>query len=250
MQQIDRGRRPLTGAAFVLAGLLLLGLLAWLANSGPIGVLSLPTLEAINDRPDIEARQSQEATCQGWDCWTGLGETRELDPAVALWAWVIAGLATVAICVWIVRSLWLSRRERRQVMTSATSVRTQPTWDRALAIDEIVEAVDFGLLSMEESGPAEGIIACWQAVEQAAVKVGMPQREVWETNSEYIARLLGLLVVDERAIAELGALYREARFSDHALGSSEQKAAERALETLRRDLVGSPLRRGVDQGRG
>jgi hypothetical protein len=50
-------------------------------------------------------------------------------------------------------------------------------------------------------------------------------REPWETSAEFTLRVLDLVSADERAVAELSVLYREARFSDHDLDEAARTAA-------------------------
>ena len=64
---------------------------------------------------------------------------------------------------------------------------------------------------------------------------GLP-RSRHETSAEFVVRVLHRLDLDPRAIGELAALYREARFSDHQLGEEARERARAALERLHADL--------------
>ena len=53
-----------------------------------------------------------------------------------------------------------------------------------------------------------------------------------ETSSEFALRLLDLAEADPRAVADLAALYREARFSDHRLDEPARERARTALAAI------------------
>ena len=78
-------------------------------------------------------------------------------------------------------------------------------------------------------------MACWHRFEVQAESAGIG-RAPWETSAEFTLRVLDLVSADERAVAELSVLYREARFSDHDLGEAARETAVDALERIHRGL--------------
>jgi hypothetical protein len=86
--------------------------------------------------------------------------------------------------------------------------------------------------------PRNGIVACWHRFEMQAADAGVVPH-VWETSSEFTLRFLDLAGADDDAVARLGALYREARYSPHPLGEEARQAAVEALETIHRTHLGS-----------
>ena len=106
---------------------------------------------------------------------------------------------------------------------------------------DVVVAVDLAAAraALAEGPPRNAIVACWMQLERDAAGVGL-SRVSSETSAEYAARVVARASVDPAPIAELAALYREARFSRHELGD-EHRA--RALASL--DRVAAALRAAV-----
>ncbi len=84
--------------------------------------------------------------------------------------------------------------------------------------------------------PRNAIVACWHRFEQQAMSIGMA-REPWETSSEFTLRLLDLVEAEPDAVAQLAALYREARFSDHALSEDTRHRAGSSLDRIHGSLA-------------
>jgi hypothetical protein len=80
-------------------------------------------------------------------------------------------------------------------------------------------------------------------LERAVDDAGFRRRPA-DTSTELVERVLAESLVDDRALTELAALYREARFSDHQLGEQRRDAAIAAL-----DAVHDGLRSVVDDRR-
>ena len=66
------------------------------------------------------------------------------------------------------------------------------------------------------------------------------QRDPADTSTELTERVLASRHVDPAAIARLAALYREARFSDHAMGEDARRAAIEALDAVHDGLRSEP----------
>jgi hypothetical protein len=109
------------------------------------------------------------------------------------------------------------------------------------AAEEMVRDAGEQLALLLEGSPRNSIVACWHRFEIQAERAGIG-REQWETSAEFTLRVLDLVSADERAVAELAILYREARFSDHEVDESARSAALDALERIHRSLGARPAR--------
>ncbi len=100
--------------------------------------------------------------------------------------------------------------------------------------------------ALQRGAPRNAIVECWLRLEAAVVDVGV-QRLPSDTAAEFTQRVLATVSVDPAAIADLAALYREARFSDHPMNEESRRAAIEALDAVheglrsgRRNIVTSP----------
>lgn len=94
--------------------------------------------------------------------------------------------------------------------------------------------------ALERGEARNAIVACWSRLEHMVTSVGF-ERDPADTPTEFTARVLARFEVDPGAIDELAALYREARFSTHAMGEAERTRALAAL-----DAIHDALRRSDD----
>lgn len=78
-------------------------------------------------------------------------------------------------------------------------------------------------------------MACWVRLEDEVTAAGLKEDRS-RTSTEVVADVLGEYDVDAEALAELAALYREARFSEHALTEAHRARARDALTTVHVDL--------------
>jgi len=83
--------------------------------------------------------------------------------------------------------------------------------------------------------PRNAIVATWHRFEVQGETAGVPRRAS-ETSSEYALRILDLADADDAPVTRLAELYREARFSDHAITEEHRAEALTALAGIRRSL--------------
>ena len=121
-------------------------------------------------------------------------------------------------------------RRRPRILRAVESFDVPAVPDRVLRSAAEREAV------LEAGEPRNAIVAAWLSLEEAIAESGLP-REPAETSTEYTARVLRTWDVDRGRIAELAALYREARFSRHALTETHRRHAVAALAVLHEDLL-------------
>jgi hypothetical protein len=137
----------------------------------------------------------------------------------------------VLVARWVHSEVTDDRRRRRRRRVEFEVLPGTPEQ----AAEEIVRDADQQLALLREGSPRNGIVACWHRFEVQAEAVGIG-REPWETSAEFTLRVLDLVSADERAVADLSVLYREARFSDHDLGEQARSSAVDAVERIHRSL--------------
>lgn len=89
--------------------------------------------------------------------------------------------------------------------------------------------------ALSRGQPRNAIVACWMRLESDIAAAGSP-RSGAETSAEYVERIVAEASVDPFAISDLAALYREARFSDHALIDADHADAFAALSRVEAGL--------------
>jgi heme exporter protein D len=162
------------------------------------------------------------AAAQGLPEWVG---------AAALVLLAVVGLVVAALVIWGILRDQAKRRARKGRRDAATGRHGART------AEELVAALDAGLeeLSDTDRDPRRAVIACWVRLEQAAAAAGTP-RNPGDSPTDLVGRLLREQRVDERALAALLAVYREARYATHTVDDQMRRQARSALERLRADL--------------
>lgn len=92
------------------------------------------------------------------------------------------------------------------------------------------------LSGLTRGSPRNAIVACWMRLQDATRSAGVPAEES-ETSLEFTVRALRRLDLDPAAITTLSELYREARFSDHAMTEQQRTEAVGALVVLAGQLT-------------
>ncbi len=230
-----RSGPPAAGPAVLAATLLVVVLATWAAAIGPDRVFgddpssedsssSTSPLDSVAPEP----QQEEEAEDEGDD---GGARAAQIGLGIAL----LLGIVYLAALLfrWVrldpTPARWRRRRRRRRVEFEVLPAAPEQ------AAEEIVRDADQQLALLLAGTPRNGIVACWHRFEVQAETAGFG-REPWETSAEFTLRVLDLVAADERAVADLAVLYREARFSDHELGESARRSAVAALDRLHRSL--------------
>jgi hypothetical protein len=99
----------------------------------------------------------------------------------------------------------------------------------------LANAVGAGFDELASGPVAEAIIACWLSMRDAAVAAGVEQRRS-DTPEEFVSRVLESAQVRPAPLHELAQLYREARFSAHAMTDADRAAPPAALQAVGADL--------------
>lgn len=197
----------------------------WVAAASPVFVVGEPYRTSGPTAP--------EASPTGFPTGplpTGGPGTQTPFPVPDWVGWIINGGAVLALVLLALAvGRWLLRR-RSPVRRPAASTRT--------AADALLADAAEQLAVLGRGPVGDAIIACWQRLEDAIARAGTPAKE-WETPTEVTQRVLSRYAVDPAALACLGALYREARFSAHSLGEPERRRAADALERIHAGLATS-----------
>lgn len=157
----------------------------------------------------------------------GAEEPREAEGRAVDWL-LIGFILLIAAALLIVLRLLLSRQRREAEPLS-------PIEDAELAALLEASGDDVRYRALAESDPRNAVVACWVALEEAVQSSGL-QRDPSETASELTARVLSRWQVDQGAIRELSAAYREARFSRHPVTEQQRDTAIAAVQRIHEDL--------------
>jgi len=231
---------PAVVPAVLAATVLVLVLATWAAAIGPDRVFgSDPSpRETSSEAPSDDdlvlepegGGSDEEEDERGW------GTTVIVATEIALL--VVLGYLLLLLVRWARSEATEERRRRRRRPVEFEVLPVSPEQ----AAEEMVRDAAQQLALLREGSPRNAIVACWHRFEVQAEAAGIG-REPWETPAEFTLRVLDLVSADERAVAELSVLYREARFSDHDLDEAARAAAVHALERIHRGL-GARFARG------
>ncbi|WP_076259062.1 DUF4129 domain-containing protein [Intrasporangium flavum] len=111
----------------------------------------------------------------------------------------------------------------------------EPVFEAPDVPEELLAGARAGIDLLLTGEPRNAIVAAWLALETSAAATGLP-RDPAETSTEYTARVIGTWAIDRDRLADLAALYREARFSVHDLGEIHRDRAVADLRVLSADL--------------
>lgn len=158
-----------------------------------------------------------------------LNEPRSLGDQIASTVdrWIAVAFLTLVGAALV----WFLATRRRRPRTDEGEL-GDPLFD--VPTELAATAADLGTL-LQRGSPRNGIVACWVSLEAAVERSGLPHHPA-ETSTELTTRVLAHYSIDQHAIDELAALYREARFSAHELGEHDRDLAASALDELARQL--------------
>ena len=226
--------RPAFASTALLPSAVVLGLLvlAWAATTGPVRMLreSGRIVEFGEETPSYALTDSPDGPGPTLE-----DVTRDVRPRFHL-AWlgdVIAMAFVTAVCVAVFLALRWLWRHRWHPPEKPLAVEFEVLPERL--VEALRQDVAAQLGAVAEGSPRNAIVACWLRLQDIVADAGLPPRPS-ETSTEFVVRTLRALDLDPRPIGRLAGLYREARFSDHALGEDSRTAAREALEALHEDL--------------
>ena len=137
------------------------------------------------------------------------------------WLPVVAALALAALAV---AALVIANR------------RANPSSAQAGLAEELALTLDLSLDDLRaETDPRRAVIAAYARLERVLAAHGEPRQDA-DTPEEHLARVLGHLDVDRRAVRRLVDLFVQAKFSQHDVDARMKDEAIGALEQVRDEL--------------
>ena len=227
MPRVDRSR-----VVALAVGALVAVLLVTVATADPVPIADrAPTLPF--SLPELELDESIPTTTV---VLSGLNDgDRARAAAFERLTQVLESVLLVAIVVAIV---YLMRRAWQNRPRLARRRRSSPTADffvfEDVAASVVADAAD-QMAALRRGEARNAIVECWLRLETLATESGLEPHPA-DTSEEFTAKVLGHVTVDTGAIGRLAALYREARFSIHAMGEPHRLAAIDALAAIHRDI--------------
>lgn len=238
---MGKGSRDLERPGLLLAGALVL-LLCVLATASGRGV-DWPVLEPDPPAVSEDERPADDSTGAGGGGRDEAGRDQDrtddggallLPGRTAAVALVVALGLTVAAILLRLRFSLRSRRPREG--RAALGALLDPVDPELLDDgDGLADALAEGLVDLDVGTARNGIVAAWLRLEAAAESERF-HRDPADTPTEFVAHVLASYDLDADAIDRLAVLYREARFSQHALGEAQRSEAAACLATLLRGM--------------
>ncbi|MFI7607174.1 DUF4129 domain-containing protein [Micromonospora sp. NPDC049366] len=160
-------------------------------------------------------------------------------------ALVLLGLAVLGVLGYLT---WVLIRGGMRRATRSLP-RQRPRHRAGGATDEVVAAVDAGLVDLDDrsTDPRVAVIACWVRLEEAAAAAGVP-RLAGDTPTDLVTRLLrgdeaaGVpAIVSADVLAEFAQVYREARYATRPVDERTRDQARAALRRLRGELTAATV---------
>jgi hypothetical protein len=167
----------------------------------------------------------------GWLCLPGppggAGVTTS-DTIAAVLGRAVAGLlvAVAALLVLALLRFWWVTGEGRSIAVDAAPVLDLAALSVAVAADAPERAA-----ALSSGTPAQGVIAAWTRLEGTLLEAGVPL-PASRTSSETTFDVLRHFSVDPATLNTLADLYREARWSRHALTEKDRARAVEAYAAL------------------
>lgn len=218
------------GWPLAAAGALTLLLGAWVSAAGPVGIFR---------RADLSPSADRSARSFNLGEWSNVApppkrvysqpQPNDLLVSVIVWGLklVVAGIVAAIVFV-IAREIWRAWRARAvHIEDKHETIDTLP--------EVLLESASVRLDELRGGTPSNAIIACWMRLEDEIVAAGLPA-DPSRTSAEVAEAVLGRYAVDMRALRDLAALYREARFSRHELTEDHRARAADALTAVHVDL--------------
>jgi hypothetical protein len=237
---VNPARAGTSAVLAVLAGVgLLLVLVTWAASIGPDRVVSGGHVEQIAPDDPSSSAQTPDAAQRLID--EARHQHRGEPPGWITTVAFVLELLTLGVVLFLfgrllrrLRQAWQARSRRRRPPIEEVDFEVLGSPAR---VSEAIEqdAADQRTL-LERGEPRNAIVSCWHRFEGQATLGGVVRRP-WQTTGEYVLGVLDLVGADRGAVSRLADLYREARFSDHAMTEDHRQAALEALDTIHRSLT-------------
>jgi len=149
---------------------------------------------------------------------------------------VLLSVLAVALIA-IIAGMSIRRRRRRRALRLGQGDDPDALGgaDEALLTERLARSAEESLARLRDGDPRNAIVRCWLHLEETVSGLGLARNPAL-TSEEFTAEVLARYAVTPTTISDLAALYREARFSEHALGEVQRARALEALRALRDEL--------------
>jgi hypothetical protein len=209
-EELASGRYPRTSVLGFLLFVFLVGFVSWRLGrwelepvDDQLGDLVFPGQRPL---PQTPGSGVASATYEPRFAWLPIG--------------VVVGLAAAGVLAYVVAQRRATRAARAEEVLAE---------QLAVVLDETLDDL------RAESDPRRAIIAAYARLERVLAAYGVARWRA-ETPNEYLARVLGELAVDARAVRRLTDLFSRAKFSQHAVNIGMKEEAIDALEHVRDEL--------------
>ncbi len=204
----------------------------------PLPVVTNPDGTTTLEVPDdINERDYCEPPAASMDQYRDLVEDHQPPLWIKVLAWLFLGTLLLVVAAGV---LWLVVAAVRQVLAgrgdaSRVEVGFTVLDEPGRVAEEVVGDADEQDALLRDGDARNAIVATWHRFEVQGERAGVPRRAS-ETSSEYALRILDLAAADTVPVTRLAELYREARFSDHAITEEHRAEAITVLAAIRRSL--------------
>lgn len=157
-----------------------------------------------------------------------VGSRRPAQGLEGILGYAVAGMLAVilVVCLVLVVRGFLESRRRPPPAPDAA-----PDLDLAELALAVSSGQDARLTALSSGTPAEGVIAAWAHLEATLHAAQVPLTSA-RTSTEVTLEVLGRFDVDDATLRGLAELYREARWSRHALTEDDRARAAAAYRDL------------------
>ena len=183
--------------------------------------------------------------CRPPDDFGGDGSGDVIEEAPPQWVGVLTALilgaaaaSGLAVLAWLAALVLREIRAHRFREDERTTVDFTVLAEPVRVAEQVAADADEQDTVLRQGDPRNAIVAAWHRFEVQGERAGVPRRAS-ETSSEYGLRILDLAEADHGSVNRLAELYREARFSEHAITEEHRAQALAALADIRHSL-GAP----------
>jgi hypothetical protein len=235
------GGRALVRRLWPVALVLVLVAVAWLVAAGPgVRLRQLPTGKQ-HCLLFCQQRGAGQSNAPGATPPPVTGTPKHGVGVAGLVFVALALLVVVTVLVAITLYLMLTARESLPFRRRRKELQAPPPGPVPATAEQLRQAVEVGLADLsDESDPRRAVIACWLRLEDLAERAGAARRPS-DTPSDLVGRMLDEHLLGSgggrRALDELAAVYRLARYAPHPVGEDARHTARAALERLRAELA-------------
>jgi hypothetical protein len=150
---------------------------------------------------------------------------------------MVAG--TVVALVQMARRLWQDRWRAPDVQHALTGERLDV--DLSTPHDAVAEAAERMRDALRTGTPRNAVVQCWLLLVHSLERHGVTPHPA-QSPTELARHALSQVSTDAGAVAELTALFLEARFSEHPIGEESRRRAEAALQRITAGLEQQQVR--------